>query len=1318
MGDSGETHGRHSAACDPVRRIIREGDLGEIARLSDEFWYHLPDRYGPELLERVARTPAAELERRPRVLYASRLAAEFSEDSRDPTLRRVIDFHRSVGARYASRFEIFTDPGDVLIAGTTASIGARLEGDLDEAERIAARVQARLDELEVTEATSWHATIAGGRPGWLPHQRSLTLMLAGDYDGAIRHATAAFVQSGPAPHHNWSASGAAAHLALLAAIRGHRTLAEEWLDRLFEKGPVHPRVEHLTTLGAKLARAHLAMDRLDADAAAGELEAAGSATEPVELWPFVAHAEARYGKLFGDPHAALVRLDAARFAHGIDDRHWARGGYVLARARADLLAELGDVARVTAIVQQHPEIATLLVALARAHLLAGRWSAAAEVAERGLRGASVRDAVDLRVIMAAALLHLHDRDAAREHFAIALATRAGDDHRAPFASVDVADATELFRQAGLTGPFIGDPPARAVRRVTHDAAAEAPYLTDAVARPRLLRVLDEGGRLVVLRAGAGAGKTAVASEWVAERRRRGRQTVWLQVDAVTAPRVGFWRRAVAVLEEHGRLRADGDLAGFVAGDVPVEAVPGLVVELLYQYNGAVRVVVDDIHLLAPEAVRDIIWVLERAPQLILVATSRGGTLVDDPNVSARFGGSVIDAGELALTLRELRELAGREGLTLDGRELEVLSMLTRGNPLTARLAVAAVARAESVRPIDAGRLADTLAAAVSSEVLAEFPHADERGAAVRLAVAPAVDLELAAELAELTDVAAARHLLRSFRDRGLGELDESDGNTRFGFHVLVRHVLRREGERRLGAAERELLLRRAATHAEERGDPVTAMGLLVEAQAYDVVWAVFVRNFSELATNRVDDMIAVLGRIPAADLTEHGTLGIALAIMLSERESTPSGRVRRLVATGLRALHRLPPPRDETERHERLLAEFGALRAARQYERAAGVGEAIAAQQRAMGGADEQVREMFAVGMMQVVVTDVLAGAFPAAVSHAAELAHDDHPGRSSHRRSVLAEAHAIEGDVDRATPLARSLSEEATEEWASSLYAKGWYVARALLAIEAGDPRAALSALEPVERTEFTEHWAYGLWVSGLAHLLAGTPQQGLDAFELSFRSQRGRGMSRYAADLLTAVRADLALAAGDVARADAVLSGRGASAPLALARARAALAHDNSGHALRALEEVDWSTATRRHLGESLLLAAVVHLREDNRSSAEFALARAVGILGRSHLTSPFALVPRRALEQLGAELPVALAGLADPFAALGGRVALSPRERAVLAQLVTAGSVVGIAEALFVSQNTVKTQLRSIYRKLGVSSRDEAVREARRQGLLGER
>lgn len=41
--------------------------------------------------------------------------------------------------------------------------------------------------------------------------------------------------------------------------------------------------------------------------------------------------------------------------------------------------------------------------------------------------------------------------------------------------------------------------------------------------------------------------------------------------------------------------------------------------------------------------------------------------------------------------------------------------------------------------------------------------------------------------------------------------------------------------------------------------------------------------------------------------------------------------------------------------------------------------------------------------------------------------------------------------------------------------------------------------------------------------------------------------------------------------------------------------------------------------------------------------------------------------------------------------------------------------IGEHLFVSQNTVKTHVGSIYRKLGVSTRAEAVQRARELGLL---
>jgi DNA-binding CsgD family transcriptional regulator len=41
--------------------------------------------------------------------------------------------------------------------------------------------------------------------------------------------------------------------------------------------------------------------------------------------------------------------------------------------------------------------------------------------------------------------------------------------------------------------------------------------------------------------------------------------------------------------------------------------------------------------------------------------------------------------------------------------------------------------------------------------------------------------------------------------------------------------------------------------------------------------------------------------------------------------------------------------------------------------------------------------------------------------------------------------------------------------------------------------------------------------------------------------------------------------------------------------------------------------------------------------------------------------------------------------------------------------------IAERLYVAPSTVKTQLKSIYRKLGVSSRGDAVEEAHARGLI---
>jgi LuxR family maltose regulon positive regulatory protein len=62
-----------------------------------------------------------------------------------------------------------------------------------------------------------------------------------------------------------------------------------------------------------------------------------------------------------------------------------------------------------------------------------------------------------------------------------------------------------------------------------------------------------------------------------------------------------------------------------------------------------------------------------------------------------------------------------------------------------------------------------------------------------------------------------------------------------------------------------------------------------------------------------------------------------------------------------------------------------------------------------------------------------------------------------------------------------------------------------------------------------------------------------------------------------------------------------------------------------------------------------------------------------------------------------------------------ALSKAELRLLKLLPTQLSVAEMAARLFVSPSTVKSQLRSIYARLGVNARTPAVEQARELGLL---
>lgn len=60
------------------------------------------------------------------------------------------------------------------------------------------------------------------------------------------------------------------------------------------------------------------------------------------------------------------------------------------------------------------------------------------------------------------------------------------------------------------------------------------------------------------------------------------------------------------------------------------------------------------------------------------------------------------------------------------------------------------------------------------------------------------------------------------------------------------------------------------------------------------------------------------------------------------------------------------------------------------------------------------------------------------------------------------------------------------------------------------------------------------------------------------------------------------------------------------------------------------------------------------------------------------------------------------------------LTRRERVILSNLDEVTTLEEIATKLFVTRNTVKSQVRSVYKKLGVSTRADAVACARQIGL----
>jgi LuxR family transcriptional regulator, maltose regulon positive regulatory protein len=141
-----------------------------------------------------------------------------------------------------------------------------------------------------------------------------------------------------------------------------------------------------------------------------------------------------------------------------------------------------------------------------------------------------------------------------------------------------------------------------------------------------------------------------------------------------------------------------------------------------------------------------------------------------------------------------------------------------------------------------------------------------------------------------------------------------------------------------------------------------------------------------------------------------------------------------------------------------------------------------------------------------------------------------------------------------------------------------------------------------------------------------------------------------------------------------------------------------------------------------EALLLEAEGALEVDEHEAGRAALERALAEAESLDTARPFAFAGPRVQELLSAH---AVARSRSPFGARvdaareavapDAAVQLSERELAILALLPSLMNAREIAAEFTVSVNTVKSHIRSIYAKLNVSSRREAVVEAHERGLL---
>lgn len=316
---------------------------------------------------------------------------------------------------------------------------------------------------------------------------------------------------------------------------------------------------------------------------------------------------------------------------------------------------------------------------------------------------------------------------------------------------------------------------------------------------------------------------------------------------------------------------------------------------------------------------------------------------------------------------------------------------------------------------------------------------------------------------------------------------------------------------------------------------------------------------------------------------------------------------------------------------------------------------------------------------------------------------------------------HAVRGSLDAADGiLAHTYDDDPARDSSSGGGAEPTdavaRAARALLAVERLTPEAT-AAVRDLDAGS-PELLPFALLADTRLSLAEGLPHRTLDTLDLLLPQLPARGP--LVGDIATASRIDALALLGDLRAAGRIDAAGGdltrlARARLVLRHGRPAAAATIAGAILAAR-----GTPPGQRAEASLLIAWATFLRT-GRVDAALATSAARWMLATG-ARRPLAMLPASARAELAAAVP---ADVGDAFVRAAHGVVSAPEaprippltrsERRVLAAVRGPVTLDGAAHLLGVSRNTVKTHLTSVYRKLGVTRRAEALVAGERLGLF---